>query len=342
MKKSSAIIDDWRQLYNAAIAFKQIECWSWMYDSDFFGVENPYDREIGYCCVLGNMGEVFGLAVYLGTEGLEGYLKIQSGEIEPHDTDIMHLQKCLIVTFEDRKLLSEPDLQIIRELGLKFRGSKARPFFRNYEPGYQPWYLQADEVKYLTLVLEQATEICLRFKENMDMFTPGREGLSFVRVPKKEGKGFTWRDAWLEAKPLRKERRTEALDALRLQKIKKRAFPRKGIWEVDFFYSPTAVREKSERPWFPYAFLCVDHYSILILNIHLASHSKYRFEFLNQLLSIIERIKLLPEEILLLKQEAYELFSPLASSLGIQLKRVKQLEGLEEAKAGLFDFFDKV
>ena len=309
-----------------------------MYDSDLFGVENPYNGEIGYCCVLGNMGEVFGLAVYLGTEGLGGYLEIQSGEIEPNDTDIIHIQKCLIVTFEDRKLLSEPDLQIIRELGLRFRGRRAWPFFRNYEPGHPPWYLQADEVKYLTLVLEQATEICLRFTENMNMFAPSREGLYFVRVPKKEGRSFTWGDAWLEPKPLREERTAETLDGVRLQEIKKRGFPRKGIWEIDIFYSPTAVREKRERPWFPIAFLCMDHYSSLILNIHLASHSEYRSEFLDQLLHLIERTELLPEEILLLKKEAYELFSPLASSMGIKLKLCKQLEVLEEAKAGLFDF----
>ena len=50
---------------------------------DIFGVGNPRIGEIGYCCVLGKMGEVFGLVAYLGTEELEGYLRIQSEEIPP-------------------------------------------------------------------------------------------------------------------------------------------------------------------------------------------------------------------------------------------------------------------
>lgn len=97
--------------------------------------------EIGYCCVLGNAGECFGLAVYLGSEGLEGYLKMQSGEINTYSTDMLHLQKCLMVSFDDSEFLQKEDLDLIKALGLKFKGRNSWPMFRNYQPGYYPWVL---------------------------------------------------------------------------------------------------------------------------------------------------------------------------------------------------------
>lgn len=128
-------MQEWMNLYQAAIEFQKIECWEWMEDSDLFGVQNPETGEIGYCCVLGANGEVFGLVVYLGTEGLQGYLKVQSGELSPDDFDTVHVQDCLMASFNDRNSLKKQDSQIIKSLQLNFRGPNAWPLFRRYEPG---------------------------------------------------------------------------------------------------------------------------------------------------------------------------------------------------------------
>ena len=73
---------EWQALFAAAGEFYKLRPWEWMEDSELFGVLNPETGEIGYCCVMGNLGELLALGVYLGTDGLETYLMMQSGELE--------------------------------------------------------------------------------------------------------------------------------------------------------------------------------------------------------------------------------------------------------------------
>ncbi len=339
MGDSSPSVQEWKNLYDAAIKFKEIECWNWMWDSDVFGVQNPANGEIGYCCVMGELGEHFALAVYLGTDGLEGYLKIQSGEILPGDVDVLHIQKCLMASFEDRKILRGPDLQLIKELGLKFRGRKSWPLFRSYRPGYLPWYLTGEEARYLALALQQAIVVALRFKEDEGMLAPPKENHYLVRGPEKEGEGLRWKEKWLEPSPLEgAEIVAEPVDEARLERIRETASRSRGIWEADFFYFPGGA-EGGERPYFPLSFLLVDHRSGLILNAHLAGPPDYGSEFIEKFLSTIESTGRLPEEVLVKKGEVFKLLEPVTSRLEVKLGKVRRLISLEEARAGMFEFF---
>jgi len=336
MENLSPSLKDWQDLYNTATEFKKIACWNWMYDSDVFGVQNPESGKIGYCCVLGNLGETFALAVYLGTDGLAGYLKMQSGEVLSGDVQVLHMQKCLMASFEDRKFLTKPDLQIIKELGLKFRGRNSWPLFRSYRPGYFPWYLTKDEANFLTLALQQTIEIAQRFKEDEDFLTPPQDNLYLVRVTVGKGETLDWRNEWLEPSPLQEEEvKAKPIDEVRLERIKKAASRQQGIWEVDFFYAPTPVKEEG-RPYYPQVFLWVDQRSNFILGTHLARPSEYRSEFPEKLLNLIENTNFLPKEILVEKEEAFHLLEPTAHRLGVKLTLVRTLGVMESVRAAMF------
>lgn len=339
MTSSSPSVQEWKNLYQTAIEFKNIECWDWMEDFDLFGVQNPETGEIGYCCVLGAIGEVFGLVVYPGTQGLEGYLKIQSGEISPEDFDTIHLQDCLMASFNDRNFLKKPDLQTIKSLGLNFRGPKAWPLFRRYEPGYEPWYLNRHEAVFLTSALEQAREVALRFKTNFELFNPPVEGHYFVRVANREKESLVWRDEWLKPAPIeRREMLIPGADEIRLQRIKNTAGQSQVILETDFFYTPFVITE-GEKPYFPYLLLCVDNRSGIVLKFHITGPERYRTEFQNHILDLLEEVKSLPKEIRVKKEEIFKLFEPIASKLDIKLSLVKKLPALEEAKDAMQNTF---
>lgn len=323
---------EWKKLYQAALEFKQAECWDWVWDSDLFGIQNPKTGEIGYCCVMGMLKEYYALAVFLGTEGLDGYFRIQSGEVSSFD--FLYVQKCLMASFEDRKLLHKQDRDIIKELGLKFRGRNAWPLFRNYEPGYVPWFLTRDDAQFLTLALHQAIEVCLRLREDQEMLEGPTEDHYLVRVFQEE----KWVDQWMTPPPLEKaEPVAICVDKNRLEKIKRMITQHQRTWETDVFYSREGVREKDERPYYPYIMLWIDHHSGFILNIHLAGPAEYAPEFMEQFLGILEKIKFAPKEILVKKEELLTLLEPITSQLGINVKKVRELPVLEEAQEDMFE-----
>lgn len=340
MKRSQPSIEDWGELYSAAVEFKKLECWEWMMDSDVFGVQNPKSGEIGYCCIMGELGEHLAMAVYLGTEGLESYLKIQRGEITGDDPSAMATQKCLMASFEDREFLAKEDLEIIGRLGLKFRGRKEWPFFRSFRPGYYPWFLTKDEAEYLTLALWQAIDVATRFKEDPDMLTPSEEDLYMVRVSKEAEGKLQWEDKWLAPEPKEKTKiAVPPVNEIRLQKIKNVIKRGRGIWEADFFFSPIPVKEETdERPYYPYAVFYVDNYSGLILNFSISKPQEHIAEFIEKLMELLEGGCIAPSEILVRKEEAYELLKPIADRLKIRLELVEILEKMEYLQSSMFEF----
>lgn len=341
MTPKSPSIQEWRELYDKAIEFARMKCWDWMWDTDVFGVQNPTSGEIGYCCIMGGAGEHYALSVYLGTEGLEGYLKIRSGEFSNSPQDMLNLQKCLMASFEDRSLLQREDLQVINKLGLKFEGHDKWPLFRNYEPGYYPWFITAEEARYLTLCLEQAMEVSQRFENDPELLMAPEEGQYLVRAPVMGEAGLSWTDEWLKPPPLeKKEVAPQPIDLHRIEEINRKITERQGVWEIDYFYFPRpTMGEKEERPFFPLASFWVDHHSGFILHQHLARRGEWAADFPEQFLKFAHGKNRLPQEILVKNEETFKLLEPIASELGIKLNMVKRLRMLEEAKAGAFKYF---
>jgi Domain of unknown function (DUF6930) len=357
----------WKDLYDAADAFREIACWEWMSDADLFGVQNPESGEIGYCCVLGELGEVYGLVVYLGSAGLEQHRKIQSGKIHARSPDAAYSQNCLTAWFGGRGDLDKNDLKVIKDLGLKFRGAAAWPQFRSMQPGYLPWYLTEDEAKFLTHCLAQARQVAVRFGNDPDCLNAPGKNLYLIQVPMEktdshpdahssrsgitpgqqmlfqeavETRVFEWDSRWLSPAPLVKAAiRPFPLDEVRLQRIKKASQGHRGVWEIDGFFTPTPV-DGGDRPFFPYTFLCADHDSGFILASVLTEPSKWEMEFPKTLLDTVEEHKLLPSKVSLRKEELQELFAPLAAQLDIEIELTKKLGAVDRAKRELLKFME--
>ena len=341
MKRKEPSKKQWKALFEAAEAFKKTKAWEWMYDSDVFGVKNPVSGEIGYCSVLGNAGECFGLVLYLGTQALLNYLDIQSGNTDPDPKKILFETNCLMFSLVDRSDLMTEDLKIIKELGLKFRGRNQWPEFRRYEPGYIPWFISVEEAEFMTMALEQAIDVALRFKDDEDLLYPPEDTEFLVRTASTEGEKYVWRDEVLSPAPLEEEEPIQPWrDKARISKLKNNIRERRGVWEMDLIFSPTPVRE-SERPYFPIVSLWVDAHSGMIITFGFHDLEDYFEAAREHFVAWLEKNHVAPEMIMVTSDQIFEILESVTRELDIKLTIVDRLPALDEAYSGFLDFFSE-
>lgn len=328
---------EWRALYNAAKDLRKLKPWNWMSEEHIFGVRNPITDEVGYCCIMGELGEVFALAVYLGNEGLNSYLRIRDGDIDLQGPATMCIQKCLMASFEDRKDLKPEDTKTIKNLGMRFRGRKAWPQFRSFTPGYVPWFLSKDQALFLTTALEQAVYVAKAFRIRRNLLDPPEDDLYFVRVPKKKRREVVWHDEWME--PLDLEQipfKRAPVDELRLKRLEKTVRERVGAWEIDSFFFPGVV-EEGERPYFPRLSIIADARSGYILHFWLNPPWDYPHECVQNIITFFEESRLLPSGVFVSKQELYHILEPITTRLRIDLEIMDVLGTVEELKEGMIE-----
>jgi hypothetical protein len=340
-------IEEWRELYEAAVAFRDVAPWQWMWDSAVFGVQDPESGQIGYCCVMGQLGEHFALAAYQGSEGLAGLWEMrETGPRAQRDPlAVLVLQECLMASFEDRTMLHKRDLDVIKALGLKFRGRQAWPHFQGYRPGYAPWFLTAPEVRFLTVCLRQALDVGVRYRENPALLPdpePDPQGRYLVRVPEKHGEEWVWKDTIQRPAPVQSRAVTPApLDEARLKRLREVPSTR-GVLQMDYFYTGATVKgEEDERPWYPQILLAADAASGYILGTELVRPDEVPAALVKQLLDIVERMAQRPDRIEVRQEEARLILKPAVDRLGTRVIRVRRMPAVDSARRELGQFLNR-
>jgi hypothetical protein len=336
-------LEEWKRLYEAAIAFRDLACWRWMWDSDVFAVQDPETKEIGYCTVMGALGEFLALAVYPGGEGWALLDKMHADEDEdPEDPfDAFLEQNCLIASFTSRDDLDKRDLAVIRTLGLRFRGRTAWPQFRSHRPGYAPWRLEAPEAQFLTVALEQAADIGSRCKERRALLDPpeGRENAILTRVSLQRDNGMEWEDLWRRPDPPPAPRTPPApvVDFRKLEKVERLNLPQGGAWEMDLAPLPLFVGT-DERPFIPMLLMCVDHASGFVFQPQMAPPDEVHASLTDWIIEFVIAHETRPETIFFRNANLHPALKTVASPLGIQIQRADDLPMLDQARMHLRDF----
>ena len=330
---------EWATLFDAAMAFKNLKCWEWMYDHDVFGIQNPETGEIGYCCVMGQLGEVLALNVYLGAKGFASYRQLQE-LAQPAASGyalgppLLSSQLCVMASFEDRAELHAQDLRLIKDLGLKFRGKKAWPLFQSYQPGYLPWFLTSAEAQFLTVALQQAIHVAEKTRVNPHLLDSSDKGKPKILVRRHEN--GQWSEVWEDPPSYEAPAIIPIVNDLQLAQLKKANFLHKGTWATDCVMLPMPVREGT-RPYFPYVFPVFSSEG-MALGMEMFKSEEIESALPQAFMNILETVQALPQTLQVGSEQTCTLLEPIARKLKIPLQRVESLPALEYFLQGMGKF----
>lgn len=100
---------------------KKIKPWNFIDSNDVIALKLPDDDFLVYCSILGQRGEEFGLAVYLGEIGLRNLEETLTYQT---DEEFMYKQRALHISFSARGELSDSDYELLIENGFRYRGKE--------------------------------------------------------------------------------------------------------------------------------------------------------------------------------------------------------------------------
>lgn len=331
---------EWANLYELMSHIKDLAPWDWMEETDVFGVQSPETQEIGYVSIMGQIGEHYGISVYLGAKGLYQFWDLEASPSEEKILEIHQLQ----ATWEDREYLTKPDLDIIKQLGLKFRGHDAWPQFRSILPGHMPWYLEADEAHFLVHVLEQILEVAPRSKYNHRKFETRDEKDGFspkeylIRVAHQQAETLIWEDKIMSVAMPEPEYIPISVDSSTIASLR-RLPKRDKTFEIDVIFLFSPISDGGGRPYFPYALLVVDGETGMILDIEMIYPTSGMVVMWSQVPQSVANILLkgkgIPMRIKVHPGLMAQLLKPLAESINCKIKETPQLVNLNRVKKDL-------
>jgi hypothetical protein len=191
--------------------------------------------------------------------------------------------------------------------------------------------------------LEQTLEVAPRVREDPGLWDSLGDDEYLVRVPREGERGIVWEDRLVAVPPVKPRPIDIRINREKLARAQQ--LPRGGhTLEVDLFMMPRPiVDEQGGRPFFPQMLLVVDRESGLVLGNELMtphpSPEAMWGSLAGEVLECLLDIGSLPAQISVRSRFESQLLMPLADELGVEVKPVRALRSLDEARESLVQWF---
>ena len=268
-KNDKPAIEQWKELYDAAINIRQITPWDYLWDMDLIVIRLPGHEEPVYCSVMGRNGECYAIGVYPGFKAVDSFYRMAESAPDNMTAYIAAIeQESLMCYFGNREEVEQADREVYKALGLRFRGRNEWIYFRTLEPGYCPWYIRTWEADLLIQVLQNLA-LAIAPLINGEIKVQFDHGETLVRSYSQE-KGL-WRNE-VDRQPPRLITTSRVIvdnDVLitKLRKCKRTD----TCLEFDVSYLPTPIQEnRGDRPYYPRLVLIVNKNAGVVIDQHIA------------------------------------------------------------------------
>lgn len=313
--------EQWLELYEAFREFCALYPWAYFDDDDLVAVENPANGEMGYCAVMGSGGIERGLAMYRGDEGLAGYLGLLSGAFDGESEEMLDLSNVLYASLADREELTKEERDIIRGLGLRYRGRGRWPMFQAVKPGFMPSSLQADEAEFLAAALRGMTDYTATvIKSGVSVEYAGNVEENVRLVLTRYLVNGEWHNRWEPLMFPLPPPSPDYPDQERLQRLAESKPRTDSVWELSIFYLHLPVGQDSEgRLYFPTSSLLVEADSGIVIPELLSEPDPSDTDRQEMLVKQLEALPGLPAEIVVNAPRIGHIVEPVATPLGIPI-----------------------
>ncbi len=309
--------EQWLALHEAFIEYCQTAPWQWLDDTQLVAVEHPSADYRGYCVVLGSGGREFGLAVYRGDEGLAGYLSLMAGGIDEESPEMLDSTNSLSALLADRELLTKEERDLIRSLGLRYRGRGKWPLFQNVQPGHLPWSLDSNEAAFLTVALRSITNLAPLLEQGELSIDSTIDSRTLLTRSFQDGEWLNRWEALLFPLP---QPALNYPDLDRLRGLVESKPATESVWELSIFYFHVPVRqERNSRPYFPVFAMMVHTDSEFLITEQFMEPDPSDSDRQELVVKLLEALPGLPSEVIVSTPRMAQVVQSVTAPLGIVL-----------------------
>ena len=184
--------ETWRTIYGYAAALYKLRPWTYLLETDVFGIKSPVTDKKYFISLMGYDGTLHAMAAYEETTALGQFWDLQmngsadSGEVLviPH----------LIVSFGTEADTDPEQLKKLRQMETDFGFTEEWPEVKRVIPGHYPEDPDEAQLNELVIVLEQVIDVCTRAVEDPGFIHPGNmeEDIYLMREQAKQKDRKVW------------------------------------------------------------------------------------------------------------------------------------------------------
>jgi len=323
---------EWRSMYALAEEILALAPWNTRFEEDLFAIQPRRDGPVYFTSIMGNIGEHHAIAYYPGLESLSQFRMAQMSDTPDRIRfELILLNRHLQVSFEPKKHLIPPDLNILKSLGMRYRGKW--PAFRSHRPARMPWITDEQEACDLKVLMEQ-TLVVLR-RSDQELLRPCFEEEFFLRTWDGQDSICRVADLPLHQHILKALLPEGALDGL--QKSTRRI-------EVDLILMPTPISDvpRGEAPYFPMLLIAADSVSGVVLGFELLpTRDGVDSTFVripDALTGILRKAGIIPATIAARHPVVLSVLNSFRDAYGIEFEADGRLAAADEAAESLMQF----